>query len=300
MRPILVLSILLLLSGAAAAQPGPAPGYASAIDYAADYGQQQASAATTDPESYAANKTAPGAADEEVRHTAYVACWAADDVGIQSEVCDDYYTPRGQENAQQECDCNATPTAQAFVNETAHNATALAGNATQFVNETVEDPKNVTSHAQSFVAAVSAFATATVASAQQFVDDIIQSALACAGLASFQVGAATEGTQTLGQLIGDVATLAAATLDDAATQSGDFVTQGLKAIGTGLATAAEATGDALATAGHAIADAATAVKDAVLGIFDDNPQSEATKPVDDIVKDVDTDGLLDPVSELLS
>ena len=291
MRPILALTFLLLVAGAAAAQPGPAPGYGTALEYAQAYAQDEATDAAEDPAGYGENKTAPGAVDDEVRHSAYMACWAADDAGLESQVCDAYYTPRGEENTEVECECNTTEPAEAFVKETTADTEALAGNATDFAKATVEDPQNATEHAQGFLDAVQAYAGAAKDRAVTFVEDIIQGAQDCLGLGLTGGQASLDGLGAVATLLSDVVRMGTATVADVATSTGGLI-----------ADAGRATGEALETAGDAIAQAARTLADAVTDLFDGKPtQSTPTDPVDDLVDGVvETDGLLDPVEELLS
>ena len=249
-----------------------------------------------------ANKTAPGAVDEEVAHTAYMACWAADDAGIEHAACDPYYTPRGEENTQQECECNVSEPAEDFVNETAANATVLAGNATAFVNQTVEDPENATEHAKDFLDAVVAFAGSSVERAVGFVEDVIGGLEDCIGLSVTTGLATTQALGTVFGLLGDVVALGALTMQEATLETGDLLADVGSALGHGVSVAAGATGDAFVAVGDAIADAAQAVSEAVRGLFGSEPSGDALDdPIDDVAGDlVDADGLLDPVERLLS
>ena len=340
MRTTLVLLTLALLAAPAMAQPGPAPGYDSALDYAADHVASEAEDASTDPVGFAASKTSAAALQNETSHTAYVACWAADDAGVQHDVCDPYYTARGQEPpSQPPCECQENTTAvqndtQAFADAT-HNATlGYAGNATAFLNETIADPGNATSHASGFLNTTKHFVL-------DLMDDIVGLVTVWAGaiftclgvgfgfgLESIDLGIG--GIGAVFSAVGDAAVLGALGIGDIGQASGDGAMAALGglgtvlgAIGSGLATAASATGDGLATAagavggavvtaaeatgdglqavGSAIGDAAKSVKDAVVGLFEDGPAPQrGSDPLDDVTDTVDTDGLLDDVTGLLS
>lgn len=340
MRTTLVLLTLALLAAPAMAQPGPAPGYDSALDYAADHAAAEAENASADPVGFAGSKATASGLQNETSHAAYVACWAADDAGVQHELCDPYYTARGHEPpSQPPCECQENATAahndtQAFANAT-HNATlGYAGNATAFINETVADPGNATSHAGRFLNTTKHFVL-------DLVDDIVGlvtvwagAILTCLGVGfGFGLESIDLGITGIGAVfatLGDAAVLGALGIGDIGQATGDGAMAALGglggalgAIGSGLATAASATGGALATAagavggaivtaaqatgdgihsvGEAIGDAAKAVKDAVVGLFDDGPKPQGgSDPVDDVTDTVGTDGLLDGVTGILS
>lgn len=311
MRLIVALMTALLVAASASAQPGPAPGYDSALEYAADYAEDQATQAGSDPGAYAENKTAPGAVDDEARHAAYMACWAADDAGFESQACDPYYTPRGEENPEQQCECNVSEDPEAFANATQENATAYAGNATHFVNETASDPANATSHAQSFVNATKAFAEAAVDRSVAFLRSIVDDVTTCLGIGQ-SIGISTASAMgSVFTLLGDVVQSGASFVADVGRAIGQGVVVATSSVGDGLAKAASATGDALVAAakatgdavqavGSAVAEAAASLKDAVTGLFERDSAKNPTDTVGGAVDDVaGEDGLLDGVTRIL-
>jgi len=324
MRTTVFFLIALLAAPVALAQPGPAPGHASAIDYAGAYAQERAGDAVADP----ANTTLDP--QVEVPHTLYMACWAADDAGVEHEVCDPYYTPRGQEAPDQPaCDCNASEApedAAAYAQESANATAAYAGNATAFLNATVEDPQNATAHAEGFFAATAHFAKGVVFGARDLVVGIADGILLCLGVtADVGTGAgrlAIDGVRASARALETGFRTAVDGLGLAATSSGDALASGLKGLGEGVLAAVGAVGDAVVASakgfGHgamvaarAVGDAAVAVRDAVVDglravkdtvvdLFDGKDAApDLLDGPDGLGVDPDADGLLDGVTGLL-
>lgn len=338
MKPPVLVALLLVAAGAAAAQPGPDPGHDSALDYAADYVSRQAEAAASDPLGTAANKTSPEGAQAEAAHALYVACWAADDAGVQPDACAAYYTPRGKAEPDQphEHDGDEARNATAsYLDQTANGTVALAGNVTAFLNETLEDPRNATDHAGRLVDSAVAFVEDVLGGAAELALLLADGLTGCLGGLADGLGVATGGVGSLGghlwgglsdglglaldgvglgaqgvgaglaglghgvlAVVGAVGTGATATVDAAGDLAGGLA--------DGLTDAAAGTAEAASTAasatGDVLVDAARAVGDAVDRIFGHGtaPGGDLDGAPDlDLDDPVDADGLLDGVTGLL-
>lgn len=313
--------IALLLLPLAAAQPGPAPGYESALDYADDYAQEKAGAAASDPEGFVGQHGSPEGLQNETSHSIWLACWAADDAGVEAEPCDAYYTPRGEENPEQECECAPENETEEFTAAVENGTTSLQNATETFVNDTAADPANATEHGETFVKKALGAVTSVGGAAVDFVKAIVKGAAACLGITLAAGAAAGSAIGQVASLLVDTAAMGTASLGDVATSAGSATSQGaqaaaeglvtaVQAIGSGIATAAssigqglmdaaKATGRGVAAVGGAIADAAGAIKDAVTGLFDGAGPSDGTGAPGPVDVDDTTDGLLDGVDSLL-
>ncbi len=322
MRLLTLLIALLVLSGAAAAQPGPQPGYASATDYAQAYAEERVGNASEDPEGFAAGYASPEALKAEAEHTAYVACWAADDAGLEPAACDPFYTPRGEAMPERPEEAQEV---EAFEDSVINATDSFADAAVGVVNDTVADPASAPSQVERLLDATQGFLGSIGDAAAALADALAGSVLAILdGLV-----AAVDGLEAIGvatsqalsgalEAVGDAFGSTAAVSTDALVAGGVAIADGLGAFGHAIGSAAAATGHGIADAGRSVgqaiadaagsvadgvADAARAVKDTVAGWFGAEPASDSLlqsglKAPGDV--DASASGLLDGVTGLVA
>ncbi len=304
MRPIALLFALLVLVGTAAAQPGPQPGYDSAVDYAQAYAEATADEASNDPEGFVAQHDSAEELQADVEHGAYVACWAADDAGVESAACDPFYTPRGEAAPEQPEE--AMPV-EDFENATINATQEFAAEVQDIANDTVADPGSAPSQVERLLDATKDFLGDMGAAAGTLADALVGGLLACVdgilgavqgiesvGLTTSDAvvagigdaldgigtgaGAITDGIAGGGLAIGDGVSAASQGIQDALGAAGDGVADAAGAVGDGITDAAKATGTGIADAakatGGGIADAAQAVGEGI---------ADAAKAVKDTV-----------------
>lgn len=282
MRPTVLLLGLLLIASAAA-QPGPAPGHGSASEYAIHYVEAQVQEASDDPVGYVEDHASQQAAEEEVAHAAYMGCWAADDVGVEHEACDPYYTPRGRADPEQPPEPMPEPPAPA--NDTLHATEDFVEEAHTIAEDVLADPTNP-GHLERAAAAVTAFLQRVGGGVTAAVDDLLGGleslgASMFAGIAGVGTAAATglasglgaigTGMQQLGAAIGAGAAAATSASLDGLAAAAKAVGGAATSLGATLADAAKATGDGIVAAGEAVRDgivaAAQSIADTVGGWF---------------------------------
>ncbi len=266
MRPIVLLIALLVASGAAAAQPGPQPGYASATDYAQAYAEERMQNATSDPLDFVGQYDSVEELQAEADHTAYVACWAADDAGLEPDACEPYYTPRGEAMPEQP---EEPQEVEDFENATLNATETFVAEAEDAVNDTLADPatapgqvKRVVDAAQDFLGsigdAVAALADAIAGGILGTLEGIGQMV---GGIESIGIGAANGLTSAVEDVVDGLGVGAATTTDGIAATGiavGDGMQAATSATGEALSKTGAGIGSAAATAGGAIADAAKA------------------------------------------
>ncbi len=310
--------VLLLVSGAAAAQTGPDPAYTDGLSYASDYLAAQADNATTDPGAYATQKATADNATIEVAHAAYMACWIADDAGVPDAtgVCANYYAAPEDVQSLNE---DEEDEAQEAVDNVTADLNATSAEILDAVNDTVADPTTAPTQVQRIADALAGFVQRTAATLVALIaglaGGIVDGLLGAAGLAGLGVTTAGQGLADLGGLLGDGALAVgdgigagAVASWDGMTVVGDAVAAGTRVAGDALATGAEATLDGVVAAaegvGEVISSAASSLADAVQNLFGGGREPSgvtdtADGAVDGVTDGLDADGLLRPVRDLV-
>jgi phage-related protein len=270
-----LLASLLLMAPLAAAQHGPAPGYGSAIAYAADYAKEKASNATADPTGFVAREATAEAVQNETENALYVVCWEAwDATGQQAMVCDPYFTPPGTEDAIPEA-----------TNSTADDLNATVGDAQDLLNTTAaaaqnitEDPTSAPSEIDRVVDAAFGFLRDLVGGlglGLEWVVDLlagvvggiataVQDALGKLGIA----GAATalglaDGLGSVGKQVTDLLGSLGSGFALAMRGTGTGISSAVSAVGAGISSAAGGVGDLLSRVGTGLRDGTVSVRDGV-------------------------------------
>ena len=278
MRPNILVVLLLTITYAAAAQPGPAPGYDSALEYAQDYASSQAENASADPVAYGQEHATEEALRNDTSHAVYMACWAADDHGVQHDACDPYYTPRGHEPPSQPpeppCQCNASQAPNstlAYLNGTANATTDHLGNASALANATLDDPGNATHHVLAFALATVHFVRDVAVGAVALAVAVLHGILECLGISlrfgASLLGLAGGGIAALAALLLDTIRLGGVSVAGAGQAAALAVVGAALALGQAIAAAGATTVHALVVAVHAVADGALASVGAIAAGF---------------------------------
>jgi hypothetical protein len=309
--PVLGLLLTFALIGAAA-QPGPDPGHATALDYAQSYVRQQVDEASADPQTYAANHTTPDAVQAEAEHAAWMACWAAHDVaGSTSQAaCAPFFAPPVAVEPEPQAEEEAVNTTE--VEE-------LAEEVVTAVEEILEDPTDapnvVVRLVESVLGKVLALVDISSRAASVLGDalSVLGEAMALLGLvavapvagflhlshwaadgasdafdlAALSMVTSVDGLGTLGSVAGEATTDALAAVGSGAEHATGAVAQAARSTATGVGDAAGASVRGVAVAARAVGDGVVAgaeavgdgAKSAATGIAD------AAQAVGDAVRD---------------